>query len=191
MAENIVECPLCGLSDKTFKVSAIYIEALEGFKKEGTPKILPQIMGDQSQMDAPGILKVQALRSIINTFGPPSGGRQIMRPINPGLVIAGFTLITIFFLVQIYTSQREMFIPILIVALVFYLGYVIFHKQIMGKYQKQIQDNIDIKRTYEAAIGQWMRLYYCAHDDGVFDPDENQLIPLQAMESYLLKTHIT
>jgi hypothetical protein len=191
MVVNPVQCPECRLSDKTFKVSAIYIEALEEFKHPGARKLLPQIMNDVKKLDAPGVLKTQALRSVVNSFGPPSGGRQIMRPVNPYLVIAAFTLIAIFFLIQIYTTQREMFFPMLILLIVFYLGFTFFRKQIIGKYIQQIQANMDIKRSYESAIGRWLRLYYCARDDGVFDPDENQMIPLQAMEAYLLNEKST
>jgi hypothetical protein len=64
MIANPVECPLCGFSDKTFKVSEIYIEALEGIKNGEKGSVLPQIVSDQSQLEAPGILKAQAFRSV-------------------------------------------------------------------------------------------------------------------------------
>lgn len=191
MIQTPVVCPVCALSDKTFKVSSIYIEALEGFKKEGELKIISQIVNDHNQLTTPGILKTRSLRSVVTSFSPPSGGSQTIRPVNPNLIVMAFTLIAIFFLTQIYTTQREMFIPILILVMVFYLGYAFFRKRIYAKYTRQIQANIDIKATYGAAIGKWMRLYYCARDDGVFDPDENQMAPLQAMGAYLLTGKIT
>jgi hypothetical protein len=186
MKVNSVECPKCGLSDRTFKVSEIYIEALEGFKKGEKGRVLPQIVSDQSQFEAPGILKVQAFRSVVNDFSPPSGGSQLTRPVHPNLVILAFSLIAVFFLLQIYTTQPDLFLPMLILVFVFYLGYGFFRKTIYGKYNKQIQDNNSIKNTYEAAIGKWMHLYYCARDNGVFDPQEDQMIPLESMKIYLL-----
>lgn len=191
MIKTPVVCPICAASDKTFKVSTIYIEALEGFKKGSELKILAQIVDDQNLLSATGILKTQTLRSVVSSFGPPSGGKQIIRPVSPNLVMMAFSLIAIFFLIQIYTTQREMFIPILILVAIVYLGYAIFYKQIYAKYTRQIQSNINIKTSYEAAIGKWMRLYYCARDDGVFDPVENQMVPLQSMETYLLGGKIT
>jgi hypothetical protein len=187
MTEKMVECPVCRSSDKTFKVSEIYIEALEGLKKGEKGKTLPQIISDPAQLDAPGILKTQAFRSIVRDFSPPSGGTQIIRPVNPNFVILAFTLIAIFFLLQIYTTQPEMFIPMLILVSLFYVGYGLFRKTIQKKYTKQIQDNINLKHRYEAAIGKWMRLYYCARDNVVFDPQEDRSVPLNSMETYLLK----
>jgi hypothetical protein len=186
MIEKSIECPVCGLADKTFKVSEIYIEALGGIKNGETGRVLPQIVNDQSQLVAPGKIKAQAFRSVVSNFSPPSGGRQVMRQVHPNYIIAGFTLIAIFFLIQIYTTQPELFLPILILVFVFYTGYGIFRKSIYAKYNKQILENIAVRQTYEAAIGKWMHLYYCARDNGVFDPKEDRLIPLQAMDSYLL-----
>jgi hypothetical protein len=186
MAVNTATCPRCGLSDHTYKLSEIYIEALDALKNGKIGPILPQVM-NQGQVDARGILKTQALRSVISSFGPPSGGQQLTRPVNPNLVMMGFTLIAIFFLVQIFLSQRELFLPILILVLLFYSGFFIFRKRITGKYTQQMQENINLKRMYEAAIGQWMLMYYCARDEGVFAPNNNELIPLHAMKARLLE----
>jgi hypothetical protein len=186
MALSTIACPRCGLSDHTYKLSEIYIEALDALKNGKIGPILPQVM-DQSQVDARGILKTQALRSVIKSFGPPSGGPQVTRPVNPNQVMVGFTLIALFFLIQIFISQRDLLLPILILVLAFYSGFVIFRKRITGKYTQQIQENINLKRTYEAAIGQWMHMYYCARDEGVFAPNKNELIPLHSMKAYLLE----
>jgi len=186
LTANRTICPKCGLEDKSIKVSAIYIEALQNFRSKGVSPLLAQIMTDPTQLNAPGILKTQALRALVRSFGPPSGGRQIIRPINPNLVVAAFTLISIFFVVQIYISQRELFVPILVLVAAFYLGYAVFRNRIQARYQKRIQENLDIKSSYEAAIGLWMRLYYCSRDEIVFNPEENRWMPLEAMEAYLL-----
>jgi hypothetical protein len=190
MTEDLVECPQCGLSDNSVKVSKIYIEALDSFQSKEAKPLLVRIMSDPHQLQAPGLLKTQAIRSLVRSFGPPSGGRQIIRPVDPKLVMVGFTLIAIFFLVQIYLTQREHFLPILVLVLVFYAGYIIFRTQIHGKYEKQIQQNRDTKTSYEAAIREWMQLYYCIRDEIVFDPRSGRVMPLDAMEAYLFDEKI-
>jgi ABC-type bacteriocin/lantibiotic exporter with double-glycine peptidase domain len=94
----------------------------------------------------------------VSNFSPPSGGKAVMRPVHPNFVIAGFTLIAIFFLIQIYTNQPELFFPILISGFRFLYWVWNFRKTIYTKYNKQIQENMAIKKTYEAAIGKWMHL---------------------------------
>jgi hypothetical protein len=38
---------------------------------------------------------------------------------------------------------------------------------------------------WKMAKTRWDRLYYCARDDGVFDPDEGIFIPAQQIENYI------
>jgi hypothetical protein len=187
MTEDLVECPQCGLPDNTVKVSRIYIEALESFRSKEAKPLLASIMSDPRQLEASGLLKTQALRSLVRSFGPPSGQRQIIRPVDPKLVMVGFTLMALFFMVQIYLTQRELFLPVLVLVLLFYLGYAVFRNQIHAKYEKQVQQNVDIKTSYEAAIGKWMQLYYCIRDEIVFDPRTGSVMALDAMEVYLFE----
>jgi hypothetical protein len=40
---------------------------------------------------------------------------------------------------------------------------------------------------WEMAIVRWYELYYCARDDGVFDPDEGVFVPIEEMMDYLYR----
>jgi hypothetical protein len=40
---------------------------------------------------------------------------------------------------------------------------------------------------WELAMTRWNKLYYCARDDGVFDPDERTFIEVEQMMNYLYR----
>lgn len=120
-------------------------------------------------------------------FAPPEGKRQQTRPIHPDMVVGALTLVVVVFLYNIIRSQPNMILPVVIVLAIFYLAYFLGRKWILGRYQaEQSQENAH-KGNIEAAIGEWMKLYYCARDKGVFDPSENELIPIDQMRTYLFR----
>lgn len=43
------------------------------------------------------------------------------------------------------------------------------------------------KKHWEKAMSGWEKLYYCHRDDGIFDPDEAVLIPVDQMINYLYR----
>ncbi len=189
--QETVVCPACGQSDRVFKVSRIYIDALAAFNKSPDDSVLPDLTGQA--MEDPGInlLKIQAVRAFVNNFSPPSGGKQQMRQVHPDLVVGIFSLVAIFFLIQIYNTQRAAFPIILVVLIVFYLGYILLHQRILARFNQQSESARAEKRQLEIAIERWMKLYFCARDEVVFDPAQNRMIPLDQMDQYLLETNDT
>ncbi len=187
MIQETVLCPACGQSDRVFKVSRIYIDALAAFSKSSEDSVLPELTGEA--VDEPGInlLKIQAMRTFVNNFSPPSGSKKSMRQLNPDLVVAAFTLIAIFFMFQIYQSQRSIFPIALGILVVFYVGYVLLHHRILARFNEQKAEEQGEQQRLERAVGRWMKLYFCARDEGVFDPTQNRLIPLDEMDYYLLE----
>ncbi len=122
-------------------------------------------------------------------FAPPSGGRALTRSIHPDMVVGALTLFAIFFFVKIYQQQPNMLVPSLAVLAAFYLGYFLLRKKILGRYQADRNKESAEQVSIEAATGEWMKLYYCARDKGVFDPSDPEpiLVPLDQMRLYALK----
>jgi DNA-binding helix-hairpin-helix protein with protein kinase domain len=120
-------------------------------------------------------------------FSPPSGKREMSQVIHPDMIVGALTLGAIVFLVNIFTQQPNMVLPALIVLVAFYAVYFWKHTWIMTRYQAQKDKEGAQKGNIEAAIGEWMKLYYCGRDKGVFDPAEDELIPLDQMRPYLFR----
>ncbi len=187
MNEETVVCPVCGESDRVFKVSRIYIDALAAFNKSPEDSVLPELTG--KAVDDPGVnlLKIQAVRTFVNNFSPPSGGRQVARQIHPDLIMAVLALLAVFFMIQIYESQPSFFLIALAVLVAVYVGYYFLRRGIIARFNQQKDKEQNEKRRLERAIERWMKLYFCARDEGVFDPEQNRLIPLEQMDLYLMQ----
>ncbi len=182
-----VVCPVCGQDDRVFKVSRIYIDALAAFGKSYEDFVMPELTGKSVEDPGINLLKVQAVRAFVKNFSPPSGNKQNMRQVHPDLIVAIFSLIAIFFMVQIYRTQPSTFALALAILAVFYVGYFMLHKRIVGRFERQkTEERVDQQRL-ERGVALWMKLYFCARDEGVFDPAQNRLIPLDQMDLYLLQ----
>ncbi len=187
MSEEKVVCPACGESDRVFKVSRIYIDALAAFNKTPEDSVLPELTGEA--VDDPGInlLKVRVVRAFVQNFSPPSGGKQGMRQIHPDLIMAVFALVAVFFMIQIQENQPSFFLIILAILVAMYLGYFLLRRRIVARFNQQKNKDQAERQRLERAIARWMKLYFCARDEGVFNPEQNRLIPLEEMDFYLVQ----
>ena len=79
-----------------------------------------------------------------------------------------------------------MLIPVLIILAGFYGLYFFKRKAVVAKFEQQQAAKRDEQRRIERGIKTWMRLYYCARDEGVFLPGGSDLIPVDQMNWYLL-----
>lgn len=181
-------CPACGQDDRVFKVSTIYLDALAAFSSPARNTVLPEL-NDGEALHGPGInpLKIQAVRRLANSFAPPSGRKEVVRLLHPDLILTVSALVAVFFLIQIYNTQRAAF-PIAVALLaLFSLGYLLARRSILTRFNHKKAEEQQEKRRFERAVARWMRLYYCDRDEEVFDPAGATRVPLAQMEAYLLK----
>lgn len=128
------------------------------------------------------------LALLVKQLSPPSSGKSdAIRPIHPDWVIAAFTAILPVFLFGIYKSQPAGLVPVLFILVIFYGLYFLRRGALITRYtNEQIKRQAETKRI-EKAIQEWMRLYYCSRDKGIFIPGQDLLIPVEEMIPYLMK----
>lgn len=121
----------------------------------------------------------------VKAFAPPSGERQVLRAINPDMTVILFGAISIFILTQMAQTQKSALLPAIVIMMLAVLLYVVFRKQIIGKYNQQELSNRQANERVQRAVGEWMKMYYCAEDKIVFKSGEKQAVPLEEMQSFL------
>jgi hypothetical protein len=101
------------------------------------------------------------------------------------MVVVAFSLITPIFLYGIFNSQRVLLLPAVGVLLVFYGLYFWQRKKLIDRFEKEQAARQAAAGRIQRGIERWMRLYYCAREDGVFEPGSRQLTPVDQMMGYL------
>lgn len=193
MVEKKTTCPVCLETENTFKVSEIYIQSLVRLK-HGDQAEAPVI--DRLQAEIPeerrGKLKgSRYYRQLMEAFAPPQGSAQTTRAINPDWVAFALALVSLFFLYQIFTTQYQIFWYILVFALVAFTAYLFFRKNLLARYQNEKTQENGAQGKIEAAVGLWMKLYYCTKDNVVFGVKKDEAIPIDQMREYLLTSEKT
>jgi hypothetical protein len=181
MSDNIL-CPVCDQSDLVEKVSTLYITGIGLSRSTGQAYPLPE----GSAPSTPGSemigLSTSDLRQLSRRLKPPSSGKGTpFRALHPDLVVLTFSLIIPVFLYGIFTSQTNLFLPALVLLVVFYGVYFLRRKSMIAKFDRQVEASRAATRRSEQRIGRWMKLYYCARDDVVFVPKTSLSVPADQM----------
>jgi len=177
---KLIKCPDCGELDQTTKVSAIYIAGIEQSRSS-------------SKKNSPSVSELKGippsnLAALSRRLKPPASGKQtITRPVHPDSVILIFSLVVPFFVFGIGKSQPIALVPVFILLAGFYGFYFWKRKSIIAKFDRNQADRKRTEDQVKMQLDRWMRLYYCARDDGVFEPGSKELIPADQMSGYLLK----
>ena len=177
-------CPACGLSDRVEKVSTIYMDAI------GAGRLPTVRQGDPEDSKSSRLtsLPEKELRSLVRRLAPPSSGRKSMaRMIHPDQMILSFSVMILLFVLIMLRNQPQLLLPVGGILILFYVLYLIRRPAVIQRFEREITSFTDEHRRVEAAVGVWMKLYYCGRDDGVFLPGEEELIPLDNMASFLSK----
>jgi len=186
-------CPQCNTSKDVYIVSEIYLSGLESIKSSNPPKdnAFDLVFGHPSQKLGQRFVDQTTKRSLVRKFAPPSSSRKrISRSISPDFIMLATFFISIFMLYQIFTQQREVFVPALLIILGVGATYLLTRKRIIARFiQKQKNEARETVQIKEA-IERWMNLYYCAVDFVVFDKKHRISIPLQQMNNYLISPEI-
>jgi hypothetical protein len=187
MSEKSPACPHCGQPDQVIKVNRIYMESISSSPLTDE-SVIPRVLNWPADKKPTSFRTLEEQR-FLKYFKPPSTKPSLTRTVSPDQVVFAFSILSIFFLYQIYRTQPEMFLPMIAVLASFYLVYLLGRKRIIGKYQVQKSTEFNQSKKYEAAVGRWMQLYYCIRDNGVFDPRQDRWIALEEMDSYLMGDH--
>jgi len=165
MSKKII-CPACGKSDQVEKVSAIYILGLERNRRSTSAnnQAVPASASSPDPGEKPGL----DYRALSRRLAPPSAGKRLpTRPLHPDMVVIAYSLILPVFLYGILTSQRPLLLPLLGLLAVSYGLYAWKRKTMIVKYESLVATRQAADERIKSGIERWMKLYYCARDDGV------------------------
>ena len=183
-----VLCPRCGQSDRVEKASTIYVLGIE--KKWGSRNASTSQAGTRSPSRSALLEEMpdDELRVLSRRLAPPATKKEAgFQPIHPDLVVLAFSLIAPVFLYGILTSQPSSLLLVLPLLAGFYAFYFLKRRGLIAKFQAQQDARQTAQARVERGLKRWMNLYYCARDDGVFEPGAAALTPADQIAGYLLK----
>ncbi len=183
--ENEIACPLCGESESVEKVSVLYLTGLNARRSAGSAHFEPGTSDDPAQRSSSVISNSASLN---RKLAPPASGKQVlMRSIHPDMIVLVFSVIAPFFLLSIYRSQAGSLIPILVLVVGLYALYFWQRKKIIRQFESQQSQRQAEEQRIHRAIARWMKLYYCAKDEVVFEPGVDQITPVDQMMGFLYR----
>jgi hypothetical protein len=192
MAEEIKKCPQCEQNDLVFKVRQLYLESLDRLKSGETAKT-PELDRFLSESGNDGKTKAETRRivmDLVKQLEPPSGKPQTLRTISPNMVMIVFAAVAIFFLYQIYLTQRPIFWLMVAIFVILYASFFIFHKKIMARYELQKSMDTGSVEVIKKAIGKWMKTSYCLRDNAIFGVNKGESVPLAELNHYLIQSSL-
>jgi hypothetical protein len=186
MSAKNIACPNCGQVDRVEKVSSLFLSGIEAGRLHKLVEAAEtqQSAESMSRLDLPASER----RILSRKLAPPSSGKsQTVRPVHPDLVVLAFSGVLPVFLAGVATSQRELLVPILFFVVVFYGLYLFQRKGLIARFDRQKAARREEEQRIRRAIGRWMNLYYCAEDEGVFEPGRDNWTPVDQMLELLLR----
>ncbi len=185
-------CPHCGQADKTYKVSLLYLEStarLYQRQAENQPE-LDGLLSDLLPANAHSITQAQLITRFLHSFTPPSGEKHVTRRVHPDAMVAFFGLFLLLLAYRAATTQPGQLPVILILICGSALAYLLARNAILKRYQERIRQEQEESARVENAVARWMRLYFCSRDQGVFDPEQDQFVPLERMSDLLTRGEV-
>lgn len=188
MADVIKPCPVCNETDLVFKARQLYVECLDKVKAWDTAVTpeLDRFLKESGNDGKPKAETRKIIMDLVRQFEPPSGKPQTLRAISPDMVMVVFGAVSIFFLYQIYITQRYAFWFMLGLFVVLYASYFIFHRKIISRFKKQKSLDSGSAEVIQKAIGKWMKTSYCLRDNVVFGIKKGESAPLEELNRELI-----
>lgn len=210
MPTHHLNCPGCGMVDRVAKVSAVYSAGLQASELSGSTMGAAFPIGDGNNDPAVGAAYTQLSGSsqsdLSRKLSPPP------QPIKPrgrgGCAIALLGLGVMLAIAPVGAVLRSIeeglpsgFVALVVEAIRLLLGAVLLVVMALvcfyfgSRWKQEADEAYDAAMArYEAqlpawrnALAAWKRLYYCARCDGVFEPGEGELYPLDELAQYLRK----
>jgi hypothetical protein len=185
--EPVPDCPKCNKADKSYKVSLLYLEgsAYINHQKTGQSLELDGVIKEYMPEGVNRVAEEQFVVRLVKLLSPPSGEKQVIRLIHPDGMVGLFVIISFIMLYQAFSSQPDS-LPILVILLAAsFTAYLIFRRVIVSRYNQKINQGQQEVIKIEKAVSRWMRLYFCARDQGVYDPVSDQFISLETIQDFL------
>jgi len=181
-----VICPSCGQADQVEKVSTIYMRGVELKWHSGKSATQDENGASPTLAGVFAEFSPAELQALSRRLAPPSSGKRApTRPLHPDLVVLVFGLVAPVFLYGVFTSQPEA-LPVVLLVLAGFCGFYIWKRKAMiAKFQAQQLAQKSAEERIRRGVGRWMRLYYCAREDVVFEPRSNSAVPADQMAGYL------
>jgi hypothetical protein len=184
--EPVPVCPLCHQTDKSFKVSRLYIEGSAWLSQHATDQcdhlieVIREYLPDPSTKPA----QDQFVNRLKNLLAPPSGEKQVIRQIHPDGMVAFFLIASVVIIYKAISSQPGSVPLILILIAAGFTAYFVFRRTLVSRYNmRKLQGQQEIARI-EKAISRWMRTYFCARDQCVYDPTNGQNASLEQLKDF-------
>jgi hypothetical protein len=168
-------------------VSLLYLEStarLHQRQAENQPE-LDGLLSDLLPENSNATAQTQLLTRLLRAFTPPSGEKHVTRRVHPDAMVIFFGLFLLLLAYRAATTQPGQLPAILILVCGSALAYLLARKAILRRYQERIRQEQEENARVENAVARWMRLYFCCRDQGIFDPEENQFVPLEQMSDLL------
>ena len=118
---------------------------------------------------------------------PASRTEAFSRPIHPDQVVLVFSLIAPVFLYGVWQSQPASLWLMLVILAAFYGFYFWRRKGIVERFETRQRTQKSSDARVRQAVERWMRLYYCARDESVFDPRDGESAPVDQMAMLVFK----
>ncbi len=180
-----IVCPVCGKADQVEKVSTLY---LAGIGIRAQPRSAPPQNGANDSLPGKPYTANSGRFALSQKLAPPaSGNRAPIRPIHPDIIVIAFSAILPIFLLGIFNSQAGMLLPVTGLLAGFYALYFWQRKKLIARFLNDQSVRRSTDERIKRGVDRWMKLYYCARDDGVFEPGSGQLTPVDQMMGTLYR----
>lgn len=176
-------CPNCQQTLDVYKVSHIYGAGItaEGSRSDGDRAILESVFGQE-------INRAEDLGQAVRLFGPPEGKVERNPHIHPDLLAGSLSLIVIVIIYDTYWTQRGVFWAAVAVWAIAALAYGFARGPMLKRY-RLAQAGVKARRkALENAVASWAKLYYCAADRQIFDPERSDSAPLEELHPYIYQS---
>ena len=183
-----MNCPQCGQDDQVEKVSTFYVRGIEVKWRRGQA-IQPEGVETPSKRSRlVDEMPPNELMALTPRLAPPAAKKGAsMQAIHPDHSVLALSLIAPIFLYGIFTSQPSGLTVVLPLLAGFYAFYFWQRKRLIAKFHATQQAQKAAEQRIHRGVQRWMRLYYCARDDGVFEPGAIALTPADQLPGLLFK----
>jgi hypothetical protein len=118
---------------------------------------------------------------------PASKQAAFSRPVQPDLAMLAFSAILPVFLFGIWNSQRTLLLPVLGILVIFYGLFFWQRKKLLVRYQQNVAARLASEERIKKGIGLWMKMYYCAEDEVVFEPGKGEPVSIDLLPGFLMQ----
>ena len=181
-------CPQCGQADQVEKVSIIYVRGIEVKynRKKAVPPDGVEIPSRRSQLV--DNMPKDELIELARRLAPPAAQKGApTRAIHPDHVVLALSMVAPIFLYGILTSQISGLFIVLPLLAGFYAFYFWQRKRLIAKFTATQQAQKAAEQRIHTGIQRWMKLYYCARDDGLFEPGARAVTPADQLAGLLFR----